>query len=63
MAYRTTWGENKLDLFFTSNETLINKIQTWPLLLSEADHDSGNPNISTKARINKDGEIFYYIIK
>ena len=46
-----TRGKSILDLFFTTNESLINKVETMPPL-SESDHDIIYFNISAKARSN-----------
>ena len=53
MVHTPTRGDNILDLFFTSNDSLVNRVQVMPPLSQEADHDSVFLNISTKARLNK----------
>ena len=53
MVQTPTRGKNILDLFFTTNETLVNRVHTMPPLSSEADHDSIFLNISTKPRLNR----------
>ena len=46
-----TRKENILDLFFTTNPTLVNQVMTVPPLSNEADHDIVFIDLNTRAQI------------
>ena len=49
-TYITESSQNTLDLFFTNNSTLVNRVETMPSL---ADHETVFLEVSTKARVNQ----------
>ena len=46
-----TRKENILDLFFTTNPTLVNQVMTVPPISNEADHDIVFIDLNTRAQI------------
>ena len=48
-----TRGKNTLKLMFTNNTTLVNNVQTMPLLTNEADHSTVYIDMNIKPQVCK----------